>query len=41
MKKDKKVNCYYKKIEWKVIRVWEHDISRNLDKLLNRIYSTI
>ena len=26
--RDKKVNCHYKKIGWKVIRIWEHDLKK-------------
>ncbi|MCG2725272.1 MAG: very short patch repair endonuclease [Elusimicrobia bacterium] len=26
--RDKKVNCHYKKIDWKVIRIWEHDLKK-------------
>ncbi|MCK4781396.1 very short patch repair endonuclease [Candidatus Parcubacteria bacterium] len=28
-KRDKEVNRYYKKIGWKIIRVWEHDLQKN------------
>lgn len=33
----KEVNRHYKKIGWKIIRVWEHEIEKNLDKTINRI----
>lgn len=36
-KRDKKVNQYYKKSDWKIIRIWEHEIQKNLPKSLNRI----
>jgi len=26
--RDKKVNRYYKKTEWKAIRIWEHDLEK-------------
>ena len=26
--RDKKVNRYYKKIGWKIIRIWEHDLKK-------------
>lgn len=28
-KRDKKVNKYYKKIKWNVIRIWEHDLKNH------------
>lgn len=27
-KRDKQVNVYYKKIDWKILRIWEHDIKK-------------
>lgn len=33
----KKYNRMLKKEEWKVIRVWEHDIKKNLEKCINKI----
>ncbi len=35
--RDKEVNSYYKKVGWKIIRVWEHDIKRNLEKIIKSI----
>lgn len=35
--RDKEVNKYYKKIGWKVIRIWEHDINRDLQKAMTMI----
>jgi DNA mismatch endonuclease (patch repair protein) len=36
-KRDKEVDRYYKKIGWKVIRIWEHEMSKDLNNLLKRI----
>lgn len=33
----KEVNRYYKKIGWKVIRVWEHEVKKNFEKVIDRI----
>ena len=27
-KRDKQVNRYYKKLNWKIIRIWEHDLRK-------------
>lgn len=27
-RRDKKVNQYYKKMNWKIIRIWEHDLKK-------------
>ena len=35
--RDEEVNLYYKKIDWKVFRFWEHDIEKNLDKTMAKI----
>ena len=32
--RDKEVNKYYKKQGWRVIRVWEHDLTKNFDKVV-------
>lgn len=29
--RDKEVNKYYRKAGWKIMRVWEHDIKKNLN----------
>lgn len=36
-KRDKEVRRYYKKIGWKIIRVWEHDILKNFDKTIVKV----
>ena len=35
--RDKEIKKYYKKIGWKIFRVWEHDINKNLDKIIIKI----
>lgn len=35
--RDQEVNRYYKKINWNVLRVWEHSIEKNFDKTLNKM----
>lgn len=39
--RDKEVNRYYKKIDWKIIRIWEHEIAKNINNTLKRINSLI
>ena len=39
-KRDKKVNKELKKSGWKVVRIWEHDVKKNLDKCMNKILKT-
>ena len=36
-KRDKEVNRYYKKIGWKIIRIWEHKILKDFDKTMGKI----
>jgi len=36
IKRDKKVNLHYKKEGWKTIRVWEHDVEKNLGKVVSK-----
>jgi DNA mismatch endonuclease (patch repair protein) len=35
--RDKEVNKHYKKIGWKVIRIWEHDIKYSPIKSINKV----
>jgi len=35
--RDKEVKKYYKKMSWKIFRVWEHNINKNLDKKIIEI----
>lgn len=37
VQRDKEQNRYLKTHGWKVIRIWEHDIDKNLDKILKMI----
>ncbi len=37
MARDKRVNYRLKKLGWKVIRIWEHDIKKSPDKIVRRI----
>lgn len=34
---DSEVTSYYKKNQWNIIRVWEHDIRENFDQVINDI----
>lgn len=36
-KRDIEVNQYYKKEEWKVVRVWEHEVLKNFNKTIDKI----
>lgn len=35
--RDKEVNRHYKKIGWKVIRVWEHEIKKKTNAVIRKI----
>lgn len=35
--RDKEVNAKLKKEGWEVIRIWEHDVKRNIDKCIDRV----
>ena len=35
--RDKEVNVHYKKIGWKVLRIWEHEIKKDPGKAVGRI----
>lgn len=35
-KRDKEVNKHYRKMGWNVIRVWEHDINKDLSNTIER-----
>lgn len=36
-KRDKKIREYYKKQGWNILRVWEHEIEKDLDKAVYKI----
>lgn len=37
MERDKAVNRKLKKMRWKVVRVWEHDVRKNPKKIINAV----
>jgi DNA mismatch endonuclease (patch repair protein) len=37
MARDKRVNYRLKKLGWKIIRIWEHDLKKSPQKVLTRI----
>ncbi len=39
--RDKKVNKELKLQGWKVVRLWEYDIKKNLDRSINKILSAL
>lgn len=41
IKRDKEVTKYYKKIGWKIFRVWEHDLFKKKEKIAEYIISEI
>ncbi len=40
-RRDKEVNKHYKKIGWRILRFWEHDLKNNSDKCLKVAISAI
>jgi len=40
-KRDKEVNRHYEKIEWKIIRIWEHEIAKDIKGAINRVSGAI
>lgn len=41
IERDREVTNYYKKIEWHVIRIWEHDLKNIFDKTFDRIIAIL
>ena len=39
--KDKKVNREYKKMGWKILRFWEHEINKNLDSCVEKVINNL
>jgi len=39
--RDKEVNKYYRKLNWKIIRIWEHEIKKDLPTVINKIQKLI
>ena len=37
-KRDKEVNKYYKKIGWKMIRIWEHKLKSSNREILKKVF---
>lgn len=35
--RDKEVSQHYKKIGWKIFRIWEHEILKNCDKTIRKV----
>mgnify|MGYP001575952176 CR=1 FL=1 len=35
--RDKKVNSYYKKNGWRIIRIWEHQIKKDKDVMIEKV----
>jgi len=41
MLRDKEVNNIYSNMNWKILRIWEHDIKNDFDKAIDKIISFI
>ena len=39
--RDKEVNKHYKKEDWKVMRIWEHNLKKNLEKTIHNVIGKI
>ena|SRR3989344_8725991 len=39
--RDEEVSKYYKKQSWKIFRIWEHAINKNLDKVVKKVIKII
>lgn len=39
--RDKEVNKHYKKLGWRIFRFWEHDINKNMQKAISKIFGSI
>ena len=37
IERDKKYNRLLRKDGWKVMRIWEHDVNKNLEKCINKV----
>lgn len=35
--RDKEVNRYYKRDDWKILRIWEHEIKKDMEKAMEKI----
>lgn len=41
VERDKKVNDYYEKEGWNILRVWEHEIKKDFDLTVDKIFMFI
>lgn len=41
MQRDKEVNKKLKKMEWNVIRIWEHDIKKHPEKIVDKVLKSL
>ena len=41
IERDKRVNGHLKNEGWKVVRIWEKDIKKNLEKAVNKILKAV
>lgn len=39
--RDEEVNIYYKKSNWKIFRIWEHEIKKNSEKIIAKIIKRV
>ncbi len=39
--RDKEVNRHFRKKNWKIIRIWEHDLKKKLEKTINNVIEKI
>lgn len=41
VERDEEVNKYYKERGWKLMRIWEHEVKGDLDRVINKIANLI
>ncbi|WP_164214789.1 very short patch repair endonuclease [Virgibacillus sp. YIM 98842] len=41
IERDKEVNHYYKKRNWNILRIWEHEVKDDLDRVIQKIMQFI
>lgn len=41
MRRDRRTNARLKRMGWKVVRIWEHDVKNKPEKVLARIEATL
>ena len=41
IERDKVVGKHYKQLSWKILRIWEHDMIKNIDKMLQKVIYSI